>query len=158
MDQSFSPIVDENCTILVLGSLPGIQSLNMQQYYANPHNRFWHYLFTAFGEKLSDSYEERQAAALRHHIAIWDVVKCANRKGSADSAIKNAAPNDIPALLARHRKIKKIIFNGNFAYESYVKFFGQPLIPYVKLLSTSPACAGRDNEKLKLWHEAFKQA
>ncbi len=155
MENSFAPIVDDGCTLLILGSLPSVQSLEKQQYYGNPHNRFWHYLFTAFGGQLSDDYETRKAFALENHVAIWDVVKCANRSGSADSAIKNAVPNDIPALLAKHKAIGKIIFNGSFAYRSYVKFFGAPLLPFVTLLSTSPACAGRDNEKIASWHEAL---
>ncbi len=156
MENSFGPVVDDSCTILVLGSLPSIQSLGRQQYYGNPHNRFWYYLFSAFNEILTENYEERKQTALRHQVAIWDVVKCAERKGSADSAIRNALPNDIPSLLAKYRNIRKIIFNGSFAYQSYVRFFGTPPIPFEKLLSTSPACAGRDNEKRDAWHKALR--
>lgn len=155
MQTGFPPLVDENCTILVLGSLPGTQSIDKQQYYGNPHNRFWHYIFKTFDESPTDDYQQKLKLALKHHIAIWDVIKSANRNGSSDSKIKQPIPNDIPALLAQNKNIKKIIFNGNFAYESYIRFFGIPPIPYSKLLSTSPACAGRDNEKLKQWQSAL---
>ena len=155
MENCFDPVADENCRILVLGSLPSVQSLGKQQYYGNPHNRFWFYLFTAFGEPFTEDYELRKATALKHHVAIWDVVRCASREGSADSAIKNARANDIPSFLAKHPSVQRIIFNGSFACQTYLKFFGTPPLPFVKLLSTSPACAGRDSEKLAVWTKAL---
>jgi len=157
MPESFKPLVDDRCTILVLGSLPGIQSLEKQEYYGNRQNRFWHYIFVAFNETHTDNYSQKIQIALKHHIAIWDVVKSATRQSSSDTAIKGAVPNDIPALLAKYKNIRKIIFNGSFAYSCYIKFFKTPPISYIKLLSTSPACAGRDNEKLKSWCEALRQ-
>ncbi len=155
MENCFEAVTDKNCRLLVLGSLPSVLSLSRQQYYGNPHNRFWYYLFTAFGEPYTEDYELRKATALKHHIAIWDVVKCASRKGSADSAIRNAQVNDIPAFLAKYPAVKRILFNGSFAYQTYVKFFSTPPIPFIQLLSTSPACAGRDSEKFAAWKKAL---
>lgn len=154
--ESFKPIVDKQCKILVLGSLPSIQSLEKHEYYGNRRNRFWSFLFTALGEIQTDDYAQKIQIALKHHIAIWDVVKSATRYASSDATIKNATPNDIPALLAKYNAIQKILFNGSFAYSCYVKFFGVPAISYIKLLSTSPACAGRDEEKLKYWCKALQ--
>ena len=42
---SFPPIVDEHSEILILGSVPGVKSLQMQQYYAHPQNQFWKLMF-----------------------------------------------------------------------------------------------------------------
>ena len=42
--KSFAPIVDEHSRILILGSMPGIKSLEQQEYYAHPQNRFWRLL------------------------------------------------------------------------------------------------------------------
>lgn len=39
------PIVNEDSRILVLGSMPGAQSLKMSEYYAYEQNRFWHIMF-----------------------------------------------------------------------------------------------------------------
>ena len=38
---SFPPIIKKDSKILILGSIPGIRSLEMQQYYAHPQNKFW---------------------------------------------------------------------------------------------------------------------
>ncbi|HBG84819.1 MAG TPA: DNA-deoxyinosine glycosylase, partial [Erysipelotrichaceae bacterium] len=36
-----APIVDEECEILILGSLPSVKSREEHFYYANKQNRFW---------------------------------------------------------------------------------------------------------------------
>ena len=38
--KSFKPSIDNNSKILILGSMPGIKSLEEQQYYAHPQNGF----------------------------------------------------------------------------------------------------------------------
>ncbi len=38
MIHCFPPIVDENCRVLVLGSMPSVTSLERQQYYGHKQN------------------------------------------------------------------------------------------------------------------------
>ena len=157
MEHSFPPLVGDECRVLILGSLPGIKSLEAQQYYAHPQNRFWRLMFGILGAEFSDDYEKRKALLLEHHIALWDVVKCADREGSLDGNIRNQTPNEIPRLLEEHPKIRLILFNGAFAFNNYKKYFGIPALPYKKLLSTSPACAGRDQARLQMWKDALAE-
>ena len=50
------------------------------------------------------------------------------------------------------------LFNGGFAFRSYRNYFGKPHLPHTTLLSTSPACAGRDREKTDMWERAVRDA
>jgi len=155
MEYSFPPLINAKSRILVLGSLPGVRSLELNQYYAHPQNSFWKIMFVIFGVPFSKDYGTRCSMLLENGLALWDVIKCADRAGSSDSLIKNKTPNDVPGLLTKYRNISLIIYNGSCALTNYKKYFGEPPLPYMRLLSTSPACAGKDVEKFKMWEETM---
>src|SRR5687767_146793 len=46
--KSLPPVVDKNTQYLVLGTMPGEQSLSNQEYYNNPKNQFWDIISAAF--------------------------------------------------------------------------------------------------------------
>ena len=156
MEYSFPPLINAKSRILVLGSLPGVRSLELSQYYAHPQNSFWKIMFVIFGAPFSKDYGTRCSLLLENGLALWDVIKCADRDGSSDSRIKNKTPNDLPGLLTKYEHIRLIIYNGSCAITNYKKYFGEPTLPYRRLLSTSPACAGRDSEKFRMWEETIK--
>lgn len=158
MEHSFEPIIDCRSRLLILGSLPGVRSLMENEYYGNWQNKFWKIIFSVFGRPLCTDYISKVLFLHDHNIALWDVIKSADRSGSSDSNIKAAIANDIPKLLQDHPGISFIIFNGQFAFKSYRNFFGKPQMPFEVLLSTSPACAGRDKEKHDMWERAVKGA
>ena len=56
---SFPPIINENSKILILGSIPGVKSLEMQQYYAHPQNKFWKIICEIFNEEFTTNYQHR---------------------------------------------------------------------------------------------------
>ncbi len=86
---SFAPVVNPHTRLLLLGSLPGEKSLQQQQYYAHPQNRFWHLLSEVVVEDLvALNYASRLATLQGHGVGLWDVVAKARRQGSLDSNIR----------------------------------------------------------------------
>jgi len=159
----FKPSIDENCTHLILGSMPSIASLNVQQYYAHPQNRFWP-LISHILENLPSApsrYEDRLNMLLRHHVALWDAISTCERKGSLDADIKNEQGNDFSLLLAKYPHIRVICFNGGKSYQCFKKYNKALLtrqdIHFYKMPSTSPANARWNMTMLKkAWEVPFQ--
>ena len=86
--QSFDPVADTDSRLLILGSMPGIRSLQMQQYYGHPQNRFWKVLANVFQAEVPGTIEEKKAFLLEHRIAVWDVIGQCEITGSSDSSIR----------------------------------------------------------------------
>jgi len=70
--KSFKPLIDNTSRVLILGSMPGVQSLKFQQYYAHPQNHFWWIMFALFNEFPESDYERKLAFIQRKRIALWD--------------------------------------------------------------------------------------
>lgn len=151
---SFPPISNPNATVLILGTMPSVQSLALGQYYGNPRNAFWKLVFTIFDTPFSSDYETRKSFLLQNRIALWDVLQACVREGSLDSAIKQEVPNDFNSFLNAHPHIQHIYFNGQKAaayFKHYVKSYNNYHL--VILPSTSPAHAGKSFElKLIEWN------
>jgi hypoxanthine-DNA glycosylase len=153
--RGFPPVVDEQATVLILGSFPSVQSLAVGQYYANPRNAFWRIMSQLFDFDPIAPYEDRVAALRSHRVALWDVLRTCRRAGSADSAFdpKSLAANDFAGLFADHPKIARVFFNGAKAAELFRRLAGEDdRIDYRRLPSTSPAHAVRPELKLEAWH------
>lgn len=151
---SFPPIVDGNSKILILGSMPGAKSLQMQQYYAFPQNQFWKIIFHLFDEEFSEDYETRINIIKQNNVALWDVIESCERKGSSDTEIKDEIDNNIPELIEKHPNIKTIFCNGQKSYKNLLKILGKDFkIPIVVLPSTSPLHTVKFEEKLLSWKQ-----
>jgi hypoxanthine-DNA glycosylase len=151
MKTSFAPISDENTTILILGSMPGDKSLEMNAYYAHPRNRFWQIIAALTQSDLPNDYEQKIQLLLQNRIGLWDLVHQAQRVGSLDSQIKNESPNDIDDFISNHNHLKTIVFNGKMAEKLFNKYFKRKVeIQYLGMPSTSPANAHLNLEKLIL--------
>ncbi|WP_243450280.1 DNA-deoxyinosine glycosylase [Desulfosporosinus sp. Sb-LF] len=151
---SFQPIVDERSRVLILGSMPGIESLRLQQYYANPRNQFWKLIYSLFDLEPCEAYEERVSFIKGKQIALWDVIENCYREGSLDSNIREEKVNDFSGLFKAYPGIKIVMFNGGKAYETYKKRIGFGAIPnltFQRLTSSSPANTKRYVEKLREW-------
>lgn len=150
----FAPVVDERTRLLVLGSLPGEQSLAKQEYYGNRQNRFW-MLMSAVLERdlVALDYAARLQALLAGGVGLWDVVAQAQRQGSLDSQIRERADNDLPGLLDSLPHLKAIAFNGGTAGRLGMKVLGARAAHFsiIQLPSSSPAYTLAYAEKLALW-------
>lgn len=143
----FPPSVDADCTLLILGSMPGVASLQAQQYYAYPQNRFWPMMahILQHVDVAPSDYHARLQMLLDHHIALWDSLAACEREGSLDSAIKNERGNDFTAFLQQYPNIKTICFNGGKSFASFKRYNKTLLqrtdLTFQQMPSTSPANA-----------------
>lgn len=155
---SFRPIIDQNATTLILGTMPGVASLEKQEYYAYKQNHFWKIMFTIFGAMpIPEAFPEKANLLQRNTIALWDVLENCERKGSLDSDIKNHRENDFITLFSEFPKINKILFNGKEAHRYFTKKFGQiEGIEYYVMPSTSPANTMKFETKLEKWSTVLK--
>lgn len=153
MKQSFPPVTTPHARILILGTMPGEESLARQEYYANPHNQFWRIMEALFDVPRSAPYAARLARLQENQLALWDVFHSCERVGSLDSAIKNAVPNDFDAFLASAPSLKVLAFNGKKAAEWFKQWVPVDIsgLQTLVLPSTSPAAAMAFEKKLAAW-------
>ena len=112
---SFAPIARRDAKVLILGSVPGIKSLEALEYYAHPRNAFWEIMNALCGAARGLPYAQRLERLQDVGIAVWDVLHSAEREGSLDSAIRHAMPNDLAGLLEDCPAIELIALNGSYA-------------------------------------------
>lgn len=151
------PIVDSSTRVLIVGSMPGKQSLEKQQYYGNPRNHFWPIMGELLQIAIPNDYTERIALLKNNAIGLWDTIATCEREGSLDAAIRNEKPNDFQTLFEQYPNIQLVLFNGAKAFEVFKKHIGLELLEgraYKKMPSTSPI-PGKNiktfTEKLEDW-------
>ena len=157
--QSFAPVIGRDPRILILGSMPGVASLEAVQYYAHPRNAFWPIMAALFGIDVDSDYDTRIEQISNKPLALWDTLKGCERPGSLDSNIRRESVevNDIPGLLEEHSSIVAVACNGATS-ANYFRKLVLPRMPdparidLLKMPSTSPANAGmRFAQKLDAW-------
>ena len=143
--ESIPLFIDDDSTVLILGSLPSVKSREVGFYYGHPCNRFFKVLSRIFNENEPLSINDRKSLLNKYHIALYDVIYECDICGSSDSSIKNVVPIDIKSILDKYPNIKKICINGNKAKALFNKYLlpivSQYEIEIIYLPSTSPANA-----------------
>jgi hypoxanthine-DNA glycosylase len=161
---SFPPIAAEDARILILGSMPGVASLQAAQYYAHPRNQFWRIITELCGRTAVPDYPQRLQLLRANRLALWDVLHSCVRPGSLDAAIEHhtAEANDLIGVLRSHPCIVRICCNGGTAFAALRRHFGSalaerfPRIEIQQLPSTSPANAGWSYpRKLLAWQQGL---
>ena len=158
MISSFPPFVNSQTEILILGTMPGIASLEKQEYYAHKRNHFWKIMYTLLNNlPIAEIFEEKIQLLQENKIGLWDVLENCERKGSLDIHIKNQKENDFETLFKEFPRITTIIFNGKEGHKYFLKKFGQIKgISYYVMPSTSPANTMTFENKLKIWSAGFQ--
>lgn len=160
----FPPMAGPVVHVLVLGSFPGVRSLEEARYYANPNNRFWRAMGPTCGIEPGDDYSTRLASLQAGGIALWDVLAACRRAGSLDQRIVRGSeePNDLGALVAAHPELRAILLNGRsvaglFHRHQIPQAFWSGLdIEILTLPSTSPAHAAmRSSDVIRAWEAAL---
>ena len=157
--QGFDPIAARDARILILGSMPGIASLEAGQYYAHGRNAFWPIMGALFGSGPERPYTDRTSILMANGIVVWDVLKYCHREGSLDANIKAEIPNDFATFFASHPQIRRIGLNGGKAAKSFQKYaeaYAPSRTTVTQLPSTSPAYAAMNfTRKCELWRMAL---
>lgn len=143
--RAFPAVAGPGTRLLILGSLPGAESLRRGQYYAHPRNAFWRLIGAVAGRDLAAlPYPARLEALVAARIGLWDVIATAERPGSLDAAIRAPEHADLVGLVARLPELRAIGFNGRTAAKAGRRQLGAlPDGPeLLDLPSSSPAHAG----------------
>ena len=155
--QGLPPVIGRNARLLILGSFPGVASLQAQQYYGHPRNQFWPLLSAIWSVDLvALPYRARLAELRRRGLGLWDVYASCLREGSPDQAIEAAELNDLASLLQRAPRLQLVAHNGGESARAmrHIRALG---LPVRRLPSSSPANASWSFErKLLAWREAFR--
>ena len=162
MKYSLKPVIDQNSKVLILGTMPGDESLRLGQYYANPRNQFWTILSRIYEEPVGENYCTKLAFLQQKGLALWDVLRQANREGSLDRHIKDPVPNDIHMLFHSYPSLRLIAFNGSKAEKLFYRWIFidldceyQRAMKFIRLPSTSPV-PGKYNPSLEDKIERWK--
>ena len=163
--QSFNAICNEHTHTIVLGTMPGVASLDAYQYYAHKRNGFWPIMLAliersqpTYDVQEQHSYTDKVNALQAAGFGLWDVLAECERSGSLDSAIQSnsVVMNDFPALLTQYAGIKTVAFNGKTAERLFNRHampllqeaeFDVDAIRWICLPSSSPAMASLSLEQ-----------
>ena len=152
--------IDEESSVLILGSFPSVKSREYGFYYGHKQNRFFRVLSTIFKEKEPLTINERKAFLSSHHISLYDVIYSCSIEGSSDASIKDVVPIDIEDILKRYPNIKVIGINGKKAQSLFEKYLKDKIVKDIKIIylpSTSPANAKCTlDELVKEYKKLFK--
>jgi hypoxanthine-DNA glycosylase len=154
-----APVIARHTKLVVLGSFPGVASLQAQQYYGHTRNHFWPLLGAIWGlDLMALPYARRLAEMRRRGLGLWDIYASCQREGSLDSAIQAPVFNDLASLRRRAPALTHVAHNGGESARAmrHVAALG---LQVLRLPSTSPANASWSFERKRLaWRAALEAA
>ncbi len=148
--EGLPPLVFNRPKTLILGELPGRDSIKANEYYINKRNRFWSLMAEILDVDCPVTKEEKYNLLMQHNIALWDVFKSGYRKGSK-SPVKQGEVNDIVSFLRNYPTIYQIVLVGSWAKKAFEKNFDVS-INVIPVTSTSGANVYWNKQK-QAWYE-----
>ena len=136
--EGFPPLMCHEPRVLILGTIPGKNSISANEYYYDKKNRMWKMLAKLATQKLPTNYTEKKVLLEHLHVI----------------------PNDIVGFVRKNPTITKIAINGYGKYKEFGEKlenrFGQS-IKVFRLPETSGLNATWTLEKLcKEWSVVFE--
>lgn len=105
---ALDPIVFDDSKILILMSMPSVDSEQAKFYFADESNRFWP-LMSAIYQMPVETREQKLELLKTNHLAMWSVVKSCLRYLSREDTMQDIVLNDIPGFLQEHPTIDRIV-------------------------------------------------
>lgn len=105
---ALAPVVFEQPEILILTSMPSVDSHLANFYYADPDNRFWP-LLGAIYQMPCQTQSERLAICQQNHIALWSVVKSCLRHLSREDTMQDIQLNNMQEFLNEYPSITRVL-------------------------------------------------
>lgn len=109
---ALDPIISDDCTILILISMPGVDSVREKFYFSEPHSQFWP-LMALLCHMQADTQEERLHLLEKNHIGLWSVIKSCLRFQSREGTIEDIVLNDMKGFLNTYPNISRIVCIGH---------------------------------------------
>lgn len=170
MHNTLQPQYDwDEVEIVILGTFPGIKSLNKKKFYQSNRNSFWKIMEEVLNEKGLEEkakdparYNEAMDILKKHGIALLDLYKSCNRANknskntSLDKHIKNAKINK---KLANIPQSATVLCNGAKAYRGYEKVAREKFtnLPESEKLPSSSNSNSKQtiDKKIEEWKKYF---
>lgn len=145
---TFEPVYDKNSRVLVLGSMPSVESRRQGFYYGYAQNRFWKVIAAITNAPVPETIEQKKSLLLKNGIAVWDVAAQCDIMFSSDASIKNVVATDLKKV-TDNCTIKALFANGSTAAKLYNRL-QKPILKreIITLASTSPANAAWSLQRL----------
>ena len=138
----FKPVFNENSRVLLLGTVPSVDSVKYGFYYMNKGNYFWRLLSDVSGApfvELADDLRNAQTAEKRKTaenelisrlfrlgVALFDTISTCERTGSTDDKILSYELNGKEKILdiIRASRIEKVFCTSGEALKNLYRVFG----------------------------------
>ena len=146
----------------MLGSFPGVASLQVGEYYAHPRNLFWSLVSGAVDTDLMAlPFAARYDVLLTNGIGLWDVIEACERRGSLDQAIRAEQSAQLDCLPQMAPQLQFLLLNGRKAQIGARRALSPANLERLTLIdlpSTSPANASiSKTDKQQLWSAALNR-